>query len=679
MKKEFLLKALSYVDETFTDAAYDAFEAKKKYRYVPPAIKWLSAVAASLVLVIGFWALYPMLFGSKIPLPRYEVAPFTAQELISSVGITDGSTYAYETVVVQNAEELNLIPVPEDEYLPIYSTFEREPVRSELEQFVEKYRSAFETLMGTPITGEIKESLSYDKMTVEGYNFYSDKVGVSFDASTNGEYIYAYTLYPRDYFINEKSFSFNSETTEKEIRTQLAETVKYLGELFGESFDRIDVDKRISSTGEISGIYVYLYSSEKVKNTGFLDAEVKTEYLSLKFSSSSYNKPSTLSSIGYRKDMTDGGYIKESYCKRIPLAEAEANVKDGYTLGGTACDICTALQPPVDFTEYDYVGIDYFDLRNGESIPVYAFYKYIGKTDYGSETYALTYFPAIYVEGIIEAIEARNKRHKEYAQHYSDKEKRELDDWLNISVLDEDTVKKYESSEEENVAWIRNELKFTLPEHIEVYVDENLSGNHTLKGNGSLFFIPGKKVFDITLRENGYIIGLVSVKITKARHEVLCSVSFPKIDGEYQIISDDYVKAFFRGKTDGAESIPVTEDGIRFGKGIEFVEHAKKNSESFEYPLFFYKSVIPKHFPVSVTVRIGEEIHNFFEKVSFYTISEDTDAEIIIKHGGGISTLAIIRFTDDGYEVVRRKEYPITNGKYEAVPEWEIEDFFTEE
>ena len=72
-----------------------------------------------------------------------------------------------------------------------------------------------------------------------------------------------------------------------------------------------------------------------------------------------------------------------------------------------------AAQPEVDFSNYTYVDVEYISDENREIyIPFYAFYKYIGKSEHGIDTYAKTYVPAVQVSGYEEYFESQKDNHK---------------------------------------------------------------------------------------------------------------------------------------------------------------------------------------------------------------------------------------------------------------------------
>ena len=99
----------------------------------------------------------------------------------------------------------------------------------------------------------------------------------------------------------------------------------------------------------------------------------------------------------------------------ISLEEAEDLLYGGYVFGGHVCSLCMAMQDPIDFENYDHVGLEYVQdsAYSNEALPFYAFYKYIGDAPNGNKTYAKTYVPAIKVSGYEEYFESQEQYHKQ--------------------------------------------------------------------------------------------------------------------------------------------------------------------------------------------------------------------------------------------------------------------------
>ena len=106
-------------------------------------------------------------------------------------------------------------------------------------------------------------------------------------------------------------------------------------------------------------------------------------------------------------------YTVDAKTKMLTLEEAEELLEKGYVFGGHSCPLCMAAQPEVDFCEYSCVTVEYVSNYYEEIwIPFYAFYKYIGKNQYGIDTYAKTYVPAVQVSGYEEYFVSQKDNHR---------------------------------------------------------------------------------------------------------------------------------------------------------------------------------------------------------------------------------------------------------------------------
>ena len=93
--------------------------------------------------------------------------------------------------------------------------------------------------------------------------------------------------------------------------------------------------------------------------------------------------------------------VPQARFKLLPLEKAEEYLYKGYVLDvGNYCPLCDGVKAPVDFKNYDYVGISYsYSAKMKSSFPCYTFYKSIGTTETGYLKYAETSVPAVEVDG----------------------------------------------------------------------------------------------------------------------------------------------------------------------------------------------------------------------------------------------------------------------------------------
>lgn len=118
----------------------------------------------------------------------------------------------------------------------------------------------------------------------------------------------------------------------------------------------------------------------------------------------------TLCGIYYK---AENGSVKEGErYATISLEEAEVLLNSGYVFGGHGCPLCMEMNLPVDFSDYDLVGIEYVSGYDSdwnptnEHYPFYAFYKEIYEG-----IFARTYVPAFRVSGLEEYFESQINMH----------------------------------------------------------------------------------------------------------------------------------------------------------------------------------------------------------------------------------------------------------------------------
>lgn len=96
----------------------------------------------------------------------------------------------------------------------------------------------------------------------------------------------------------------------------------------------------------------------------------------------------------------------------LTLDAAEEELEKGWCFVGHVCEICMARQDGVDFSQYDGVEIVYRDAPIcTHVIPYYSFCKQLDQN-----RYAVTYVPAVHVEGLAEYFEAQKAVHESNVQ-----------------------------------------------------------------------------------------------------------------------------------------------------------------------------------------------------------------------------------------------------------------------
>lgn len=368
------------------------------------------------------------------PIPIYDDAQYSAEDiarLIYSRGIEMGTaTTAYKKVYVSKDEDLYIDPLPEEEYLTVYKRKEeqKELDKEEFSKFTDD------------ILTRLYERRNMPKPTYEimEQNDHSNSENKRLVASVNrsDKDLKLLPLFSQRPHINSASFSFNSSPesghfligeakasmfvstiSDEQIKADLAILQKELFYIFDVEFKDVTVSRYYIQDREYPySITVTFYNSTN-------EADHSSDNISVTFSNRNSKTSLVLPKVvisynQYRDSMS----VPVKKVKKISLSEAEELLYKGYVFGGHSCPLCMSSQTPVDFEGYDYVKIVYISGYNEytESIPFYAFYKYIGNTRSGNKIFAMTYVAAIEVSGYEEYFEAQEKNHVDISESTED-------------------------------------------------------------------------------------------------------------------------------------------------------------------------------------------------------------------------------------------------------------------
>ena len=393
-------------------------------------IKKVALIAACACLCVAAIPLF-FLFGKDEPIkeppqiPVYDDAQYSALDiarLIYSKGIPAGTaTTSYEKVYVSQDKELNIGTIPNEEYLTVYEIKEsqKELDEAEFSTFATNILSRWYEKRNIPMqTFEINLQESY-----------SDPNDKSLRADVHEEEIHVFPMLSQYPHLNSAAFAFDSwpsrgpfllgdakismydsTISDEQIIAEIEPLKKELFYIFDVEFKDVTVSRKYVSDRKYPySITVKFYNSTNKSDNSSNNITVTFCHYSSKTDpflpeiTVRYNQYRDVSTVPIKK------------VKMISLEKAEELLCKGYVFGGHSCPICMSEQSPVDFEEYDYVDIEYirgYD-EYAESIPFYAFYKYIGNNNVGSKIFAKTYVPAIEVSGYEEYFESQAKYHKQ--------------------------------------------------------------------------------------------------------------------------------------------------------------------------------------------------------------------------------------------------------------------------
>lgn len=440
MNDKNLLDAMGNIDPKLIMGA--APDVKQKNPARAARVK-LVTIAACLCLIVSAVIVIPMLPKNDHMIEPYipNGDPWTpvihadvsniilkADEVggVFDVKYDNAGTNQYTKIYTEKPEYLNLTPLPEAEYLPIYSSKTIGNSQDELQKFINKYINSATAFFGV-------NSKSYQIISDEGWDcsiFYEaeirdDKKGIFFIAKDNLLYFRYYDVAADDRLkLNGSMVSIMESDTDAQIEEKLNDTISYVCTFFDKEYSDIKIHRNYSYE-QLKYITIYLYSAQKtVFPSNFSQSPMTSDYIALTFYTDWGS--GTTHSWGGSKDEAflldvsiyeaienpNDCYTIDAKAKMLTLEQAEALLAKGYVFGGHSCSLCMALQPEVDFCDYTYVDVEYVsDVKGKIYIPFYAFYKHIGTTEYGIDTYAKTYVPAIQVSGYEEYFESQKDYH----------------------------------------------------------------------------------------------------------------------------------------------------------------------------------------------------------------------------------------------------------------------------
>ena len=351
--------------------------------------------------------------GTTSFVPPYTNISLTVNDLFNA-GIvlhSAGGTTSYQKIYVPSIEYLYITPIPADKYVTIYEYFpieQKNPTEQELRAIAEKYLPKFSKAIGIPTPNYTLETYSENDINVrvstgeKNTYFYISNTMLKFGKSS----IYEKTDVPLN--IYGETVVIDQRKTDAEILASLSGIKEKLGKLFGKTFIEPKIIREFSS---------YTTNGAEWINISYKTSD-DSGSLIIKFDNFANHADDIVSSTNlynasimfFPKSSNDKLPSISKQVELLPLQKAEEYLSKGYVLAIGGCPLCQAMQDPVDFTNYDYVGISYMTTNN-KKIPYYCFYKNIGASENGNMTFAYTYVPAIEVAGYEEYFENKHAQH----------------------------------------------------------------------------------------------------------------------------------------------------------------------------------------------------------------------------------------------------------------------------
>lgn len=436
MSKINFMIAMGHIDDRILDRY---IQEDQRLSTSTPFVKrpWvrITALAACLALIVAG------IFLPKAPLNNDPAISMTVtmDDVLSVIpqSLDSTPTSFYSKITLPNGQLPSFLPLPERNTLPVYKN-NRIHIPLDKAAFS---RFAFITLNGLAaafgtdapqytITNKTLQTL----VVCQEYNYPFDLFSCAYlkgqctlgdfdvDFNQSGS-IYSLSMdnhrkLPQSF--NGKPLTIDPSLDDTQILASLESVKQKMFDIFDEDYPNTMI------TRSNSFISVFFYDAEDTVNHWVLESSgihrPITNYISLSFEIESDKTTPFIDQIRYVKSLVDSNEIYTTInTPTRTLEEAEEWLNKGYVFGGYGCPICMAQQMPVDFEDYDFVGIQYlhkYEYLFGGSlgrhinvaIPFYVFYKVIETTDTAT-TYAYTYVPAIEVEGMEEYFAEKHSHH----------------------------------------------------------------------------------------------------------------------------------------------------------------------------------------------------------------------------------------------------------------------------
>lgn len=336
-----------------------------------------------------------------------------------------GSTNQYIKIYTNSLAYEDILPLPKAEYLPIYFRDRSKVDIVSLKAFINKYIDPATKLTNIGSRGYVLQQEEWEENIVSCWATITGvENSVTFNTSAWRQTVVCDARYGEDdrMLIQGKYISLLETDSDAQIKKKLKKTIAYICDLFDMEYTDIQITRSYSED-MLFGISVSLYTREDTALSQLIYGLRASKDIILHFNTamgrgSAYNwegskNEAFLTRVVIREVRNNWmDDFKITKAPMISLKEAEDLLDKGYVFGGHSCPKCMSEQPEVDFSDYTCVGIEYLnDKRVEQYMPFYAFYKYIGETEYGIGTYAKTYVPAVKVEGMEEYFMIQADKH----------------------------------------------------------------------------------------------------------------------------------------------------------------------------------------------------------------------------------------------------------------------------
>ena len=402
MKGEQISDALQMLRDDMIEETEQVRSGKRK-----PARRriWAAAaVAACLCIVVGAVVVQTAQNTDNGRITAEKITEFSGGTMLG------GSTQAYITKQANALQDLMWSPIRDNSEvaaLPVYRPKRIQNLNRYADDCAEFFAQGLRDGLG--ISTEIGDSYDsgWGEVFARTYSVECEK----FDASVKvydecGAVQAQYSLeVPHGMSLFETTAPVSAE--DEEILAAAGEVLDVFNTVFGKNYEARAVTRIVSRMPDKETHWVYAYAWESSENSAQQMYNTYLDYVYITFTNAFSADQNVLQLSKAWRTVNELEPISETETPLLSLAEAEEELEKGYIFLGHVCPVCMSMNTEVDFSDYDGVEIVYRDgMFYTYNIPYYAFYKQTGE-----EAFAVTYVPAVKVEGMEEYFKAQESWH----------------------------------------------------------------------------------------------------------------------------------------------------------------------------------------------------------------------------------------------------------------------------
>lgn len=359
-----------------------------------------AAVAACLCVVVGAVVVQTAQNTDDGRITAEKITEFSGEQILG------GATEAYITKQANALQDLMWSPVRDNSEVAALPVYQPKSIH-DLSRYADECTEFF--------AQELSDVLSVSTEVKEGSNIGHEKDFWRTDSINCGEWTATvrvqntYGAVQAQYILAAPDgtpllgSAVPVDAGDEEILAAASPVLDVFNAVFGKNYEA----QTVSRTTDTEQEWVYVHAWENAGDPAQQMYSTYVDYVYITFTNTFASDKSQLHLCSAWHTVNELEPISETDTPLLSLAEAEEELEKGYIFLGHVCPVCMSMNTEVDFSDYDGVEIVYRgDTFFTYNIPYYAFYKQTGE-----ETFAVTYVPAVQVEGMEEYFKAQEAWH----------------------------------------------------------------------------------------------------------------------------------------------------------------------------------------------------------------------------------------------------------------------------